>query len=507
MGARNFAIYSGAVKVVPFRYCGGARRWLMSPSMVNHGRSFIIRDPVWNTIRLDAIAGAIIDTPAFQRLRYIRQLGLAHLVYPGATHSRFDHALGVYHLADRAIGILKAGEPAPPEVWDGVRLIPYAALLHDIGHYPFSHAVEELDPATISANHEEAGAGFFETREMRAALAPLGEGAREQISGIITGRGENALRGLVSGSLDLDKMEYLRRDARFCGVPYGEVDVERLLQGLVLLQDPATGGWEVGIRAKALSTLESLLFAKYQMFRNVYWHHAVRAATGLYKRIVEDALGAGLLTPPDLIGPTDEQLLHELERRARAASTGAVAARLARRWLPALRNRRLPKRAVEIPAWQLEGESLPAWVGGDTPEKRRWEDALAEELGLEPGEVILDFPIKRAMFQLDVLVDRPQRPVRRLGREGIPGLIDLPKLAKELYRTARVLRLFTFERRPLDPAWVLERLAEGPEARPRTSRSGPPDRQPPEATPRANGPSEVKSLTNRARGRTMNGCT
>ncbi len=441
--------------------------------MVNHGRSFVIRDPVWNAIRLDPIAAAIVDTPAFQRLRYIRQLGLAHLVYPGATHTRFDHALGVYHLTERAIRILKGGRPAPPQAWDGARLIPYAALLHDIGHYPFSHAIEELDTATIAASHEEAGARFFESPEMRAALAPLGSGAEAEISRIITGRGEIALSGLVSGSLDLDKMEYLRRDARFCGVPYGEVDVERLLQGLVLLEDPVTGRWEVGIRAKAISTLESLLFSKYQMFRNVYWHHGVRAATCLYKRIVEDALAAGLLDPPDLIGPTDEQLLHELDRVARARSgdetacarAGTVADRLAGRWLPALRNRRLPKRAVEIPAWQLEGRPLPAWVGTDTEEKRRWEDALAVELDLEPGEVILDFPVKRAMFQLDVLVDRPGRPVRRLGRRGIPGLIDLPKLAEELYRTARVLRLFTFERRSLDPNWVLERLAEGPGSR------------------------------------------
>ena len=433
----------------------------MSPSMVTHGRSLIIRDPVWNTIRLDPVAAAIIDTPAFQRLRYIRQLGLAHLVYPGATHTRFDHALGVYHLAVRAIRTLEAGSQVPPEVWEGVRLIPYAALLHDIGHYPFSHALEELEPEPIAANHEEMSARFFESKEMRAALAPLGEGAAEQISRIIQGRGENALRGLVSGSLDLDKMEYLRRDARFCGVPYGEVDVERLLQGLVLLQDPVSGNWEVGLRAKALSALESLLFSKYQMFRNVYWHHGVRAATGLYKRIVEEAVGAGILTPPDLIGPGDEELLYELGQRA-SARRDAVAARLAKRWLPALRNRRLPKRALEIPAWQLEGRPLPEWVGGNTVEKRRWEDALAQELGLAPGEVILDFPIKKAMFQLDVLVERPGRPLRRLGREGIPGLIDLPKLAEELYRTARVLRLFTFERRRLEREWVLERLARWP---------------------------------------------
>lgn len=424
------------------------------------GRSIVIRDPVWNTIRIDPVAASIIDTAPFQRQRYIRQLGLAHLVYPGATHTRFDHALGVYHLAVRAIRILKSGPPVPLEAWEGARLVPYAALLHDIGHYAFSHALEELEPERIAGDHEEMSALFFESPELTRALASLGEDAVEEIFQIIKGEGDMALRGLVSGSLDLDKMEYLRRDARFCGVPYGEVDVERLLQGLALLQDPASGQWEVGVRAKSLSALESLLFAKYQMFRNVYWHHAVRAATGLYKRIVETAVEGGILSPLDLIGPTDEELLHDLGRRAKAVS-GGVAERLCQRWLPALKNRKLPKRAAEIPAWQLEERTLPAWVSGGTAEKRRWEDAVAAELGLTPGEVILDFPVTKAMFQLDVLVDRGGRTVR-LGRTGIPGLIDLPKLAEQLHRTARVLRLFTFERREVDPDWLLDRLAEAP---------------------------------------------
>ncbi|MCY4398382.1 MAG: HD domain-containing protein [Gemmatimonadetes bacterium] len=425
--------------------------------MVRHGRSLVIRDPVWNTISLDPVAAAIMDTAAFQRLRYIRQLGLAHLVYPGATHTRFDHALGVYHLAVRALRTLRGGPRLPDEVWRGASLIPYAALLHDIGHYAFSHALEELEPERIAGDHEEMSARFFDSAPLKAVLAPLGPNAADDIFRIIKGEGDNALRGLVSGSLDLDKMEYLRRDARFCGVPYGEVDVERLLQGLAVLRDPVTGAWEVGVHQKALSTMETLLFSKYQMFRTVYWHHAVRAGTGLYKRIVETAVAAGLLSPLDLIGPTDEELLYELGRRARAGS-GEVAARLARRWLPALRERRLPKRAAEVPAWQLEGRTVPEWVSGDTPEKRRWEDEIAAELGLAPGEVILDFPVKKAMFQLDLLVERSGR-VLRLGREGIPGLIDLPKLAEELYRTARVLRLFTFERRHVEPDWLLDRLA------------------------------------------------
>ncbi len=424
--------------------------------MLDHGRSLVIRDPLWNTIRVDPVAAAVLDTAAFQRLRYIRQLGLAHLVYPGATHTRFDHALGVYHLATKALRIIRDKQPSPLSAWGDARLIPYAALLHDIGHYAFSHALEELEPDRIAGRHEEVGGRFFASEELATALEPLGPGAAEMVLEIIRGRGAAPLRGLVSGSLDLDKMEYLRRDAWFCGVPYGAVDVDRLLQGLALLRDPETGAWEVGLRAKALSALESLLFSKYQMFRTVYWHHAVRSATGLYKRIVETAVEAKLLSPAELVGPTDEELLHELERRAKASSDER-AARLAGRWLPALRNRRLPKRAVEVSAWRLEGCSLPAWVGGDSPEKRRWEDEAARELGLAPGEAILDFPVKHAMFQFDVLVDTGGGVVR-LGRDGIAGLIDLPRLAEELHRTARVLRLFTFDRREAAPEWLLERL-------------------------------------------------
>jgi len=261
--------------------------------MPQPARFRVIRDPLWNTIRLDPTAVRIIDTSAFQRLRYIRQLGLAHLVYPGATHTRFDHALGVYHLTRAALRYLKERDPVPPEVWEGEDLIPYAGLLHDIGHYAFSHALEELEPEQLPGDHEAVSSHFFQSPELRSALEALGAEAADRIYGLIRGTDSLPLRGLVSGSLDLDKMEYLRRDARFCGVPYGEVDVDRLIQGLVLLPDPGSGQYEVGVTEKAVASLESLLFAKYQMFRNVYWHHGVRAATALYKRIVEEAVSVG----------------------------------------------------------------------------------------------------------------------------------------------------------------------------------------------------------------------
>jgi HD superfamily phosphohydrolase len=416
----------------------------------------LVRDPLWNTIRLDSTAVRIVDTAEFQRLRYIRQLGLAHLVYPGATHTRFDHALGVYHLTVTALRQLRERGGVPPEAWEGEELVPYAALLHDIGHYPFSHALEELE-GEVPEDHEEVSRRFFQSPSLRDALAPLGLGAAERIHELIRGGSAIPLRGLVSGSLDLDKMEYLRRDARFCGVPYGEVDVDRLLQGFVLLADPETGAFELGVHEKAVAALESLLFAKYQMFRNVYWHHGVRAATALYKRIVEDALGAGLIDPEELVGPTDEELLYEIARRAHEDDS-EVAERLATRWLPALRHRRLPKRAFEVTAADLRGRQVEDWAVGDSPWKRVVEDELAAGVGLEPGEVVIDFPAKPAMFQLDTLVERRDGTVVRLGTEGLAGLVDLPRVARELYTTARVLRVFTLERRELDRDQVLERI-------------------------------------------------
>lgn len=417
----------------------------------------LIRDPLWDTIHLDPTAVRIVDTAEFQRLRYIRQLGFAHLVYPGATHTRFDHALGVYHLTRTALRLLRERGGVPPEAWEGEELVPYAALLHDIGHYAYSHALEELDSAHLPVHHEEVSQRFFASPALRDAMAPLGLTAADRIHEVIRGHGEIPLRGLVSGTLDLDKMEYLRRDARFCGVPYGEVDVSRLLQGLQLLQDPETGLYEVGVHEKAVAALESLLFAKYQMFRNVYWHHAVRAATALYKRIVEEAIRAGLIDPDELVGPTDEELLYEIGRRAQADDS-EVAERIATRWLPALRQRRLPKRALELTAADLAGRVVEDWAIGDSPWKRAVEDDLAAELGLASGEVVIDFPVKPAMFQLDLLVERRDGLVQRLDKEGVEGILDLPRVAQELYTTARVLRVFTFERREVSTEHVLERI-------------------------------------------------
>jgi uncharacterized protein len=410
-----------------------------------------IRDPLWDTIRVDGAARGIIDSPQFQRLRYIKQLRHAHLVYPGATHTRFDHAVGVHHLARRALAVLsERGDlvHVPPA---DCALIPLAALLHDIGHYPFSHALEELQPDLIPGHHEQLVGRFLVQPALQQALCSVAADAPAGIERLIRGESGNPLQGLVSGSLDLDKIEYLKRDARFCGVPYGEVDVDRLLHALAVVTDPATGRPEVGVHEKGVAALESLLFAKYQMFRNVYWHHAVRAATVLYKRIVAEALAGRLVSGEDLVGATDEGLMHLLE--ARSAGSGGEAAECVLTGIHALRGRSLPKRAGEVSAGELDAGGGGEWLETDSSLKRAAEDAIARELQLPAGAVYLDFPAKPAMFGLNLLLLRRSGEVIRLGPAGRSGLIGLPRIADELYRSARVLRVYTTgERRSVAPS-------------------------------------------------------
>ena len=403
----------------------------------------IFRDPLWNNIRVDSSALKLIDTPAFQRLRYVRQLGLAYLVYPGASHSRFEHALGAYHLARRTLGqfnerALTAGVDA-----DECRIARYAALLHDIGHYPFSHALEEIG----ALHHEEVARPLITTGAIADVLrAEIGDDAPERIMKLIRGQSTSPLQGLISGSLDLDKIEYLKRDAFMCGVNYGDIDAERLLDSLTLVDDPDSGHKRVGISEKGLSALESLLFAKYQMYRNVYWHHAVRSATAMYKRLVESALAAGSLTAETLAAFTDEGLLHELAQRSPTPL------------LSALRERRLYKRAFECPAAELSSE-VGEWIADDRQLVVQVEDRLAEGLGMQPGEVLLDYPMKTQMLGLDIPVIRRNGSVRHLTAEGWQGAVNLPKLSEELYGSARWLRIFAAHRVVLDSARVLELAA------------------------------------------------
>lgn len=406
----------------------------------------ILRDPLWNNIRVDELAIQLVDTPVFQRLRYVRQLGLAYLVYPGATHSRFEHALGTYHLARHTLALLAESGALAGMAEDEREIVRAAALLHDVGHYPFSHALEEIGVP----HHETVARPLITTGPVAEILTgSLGAGAPARVHDLICGTSESPLQGLISGSLDIDKIEYLKRDAMMCGVPYGEIDVDRLLHSLILVEDPESGRTRIGVLEKGLAALESLLFAKYQMYRNVYWHHAVRSATAMYKRLVDDALRAGAIDAGRLAGFTDEGVLHALQGERQPPLLGA------------LRERRLYKRALECPAAEL-GENGPEWIADDRELVVAVENALAGELGMAPGELLLDFPAKTRMLDLDLPVRGRGGNVRRLTSAGWPAAMNLPRLSDELYRTARWLRVFTARRESLPGAALLELLQRPP---------------------------------------------
>ena len=388
----------------------------------------VVRDPLWDNIRLDRPFGRLVDTPTVQRLRYVRQLGHAFLVYPGATHSRFEHALGTFHLCRTALaGLEERGELA--RIGDDQRLaVQAAALLHDIGHYPFSHGLEEAG----FPHHEELGVRRLAEGELGKALRTMGGSAfHTAVGAMIQGRSRSPLGGLISGSLDLDKIDYLSRDARNCGVPYGTVDVNRLLAALTIVE--LDGRRRLGVHEKGVSALESLLFAKYQMYRNVYWHHAVRSATCMFKRAVRAAVANGEVDPSDVAAGTDATLSVALMDDD---PTG-----LAR----AVHERRLHKRAFDIPATEVPSDVQP-WLHESPSLLERVEDQVAREVGLKPGQLLIDFPSRDSMLSVDLPLRTRNGKVERLTEAGRAGTLGLPRVADELYRTARRFRVFTSAR-------------------------------------------------------------
>ncbi|MCA9879896.1 MAG: HD domain-containing protein, partial [Thermomicrobiales bacterium] len=242
--------------------------------------SSVVRDALYDRIPLTEPDLALINTSAFARLERIQQLGFVSRVWPSARHTRFEHSLGVMHLTRLAVAHLRSAPEGAFISDDDARAVVAAALLHDIGHYPFSHAIEELGGPVIQ--HEEIGRRLILGHEIAAVLKNTWGVSPERVADYLfpgeeaRSRTDHILSGLLSGALDMDKLDYLPRDARACNVPYGGVDTARLISSLTIAPDRATPALlepRVAIQEKGISPLHSLINARQAMFDNVYWHH------------------------------------------------------------------------------------------------------------------------------------------------------------------------------------------------------------------------------------------
>ncbi|MDK2796124.1 MAG: uncharacterized protein PWQ22_1021 [Archaeoglobaceae archaeon] len=337
-----------------------------------------IQDPIHGLIKLEESQIAIIDTPQFQRLRRIKQLGFANLVYPGANHTRFEHSLGTMHLARILAKKLEMDEE-----------VVVSALLHDIAHPPFSHSSERVLKAYCLHGHEDIKLAV--NGELREVLEAYGFNIK-RIADIISGKTES----IVSGDIDVDRMDYLVRDSHYTGVAYGIFDISRLIEKIKFKDGIVVEGG--GIKAA-----ESLLISRFMMYPAVYYHHVCRIATKMYERAMERVIEAGF----------DAKKLVEID--------DCTAMQLIKAHDPEfyefLQNRRLFKRAVYVGKESVDLKEIMKL------NEKRIEKKIAENAGIEQRYVIVDIPPIEDIREFSVRVEIDGK---------IAKLEDVSKIVKAL---------------------------------------------------------------------------
>jgi HD superfamily phosphohydrolase len=394
-------------------FCQSAIRTLQSEICVStiydipevglrRGVSGFVRIPPGVDVPLTDRVRRLIDTAAFRRLAQISQLGLVSLVYPAANHSRHEHSLGVFLAAIEYLDRLAGDERFAAAVTrQEAELFLAAALLHDVGHWSFGHPIEDLRLLQFPA-HENFARRFIVAGEVADVLADDWQLDPHAVADLVAGeardRTQSILRSMLSGPIDVDKIDYLMRDSLHAGVPYGlHFDRRRLVGSLCLNQ----AGDGLAITDKGKTAAEMMVFARYVMFSEVYWHHAVRSATAMLQRAV--FLLQNVLDPDDLLMMTERPLIDSL---LATAADGPAAELLAGIFGP---KRRLYKRLAQFSYFEQPAlyRRLARQPYG---EQVRCADqvaaALATALGrrVAPHEVLVDAPPAELEVEFDVEV-------------------------------------------------------------------------------------------------------
>ncbi len=382
----------------------------------------IIHDGIHGSMKLTGLILDLVKTPEFQRLRHIRQLGLAYLVYPGANHSRFEHSLGAWNVARRL-----AGEVGLQE--DESMLLQVGALLHDIGHGPFSHTFESIYKHYVREHdHMRLGQDIILGRinitesENGGRIPEIIESydydfTPKEVAELILGHSRKRYLGqMLHGDVDVDQIDYLIRDAHYTGVAHGIIDLERLLKVLRIHND------ELVVDEKGIEAVEGMMVARSLMYSRVYFHHTVKIAEGMLTRALEFAMEEGYLW--DFWKMTDCRVLVELE------DLEGLPAEMVRR----VKYRELYKAAVLANADELTPEEKKELLSAYRNVKKRqeMERSLADAVGAREGEVILEFSIA------DLMLSEPRLKATEinvlLGNGEVQPLTKVTPLANALKR-------------------------------------------------------------------------
>ncbi|MCK9590682.1 MAG: HD domain-containing protein [Methanoregula sp.] len=336
----------------------------------------IIKDPVHGYVEVEDFALALLDSPVLQRLRYIKQLGFSYLVYPGANHTRFEHSLGTMFLAgvaSRRFGLSDHEHT----------LVVAAALLHDIGHGPFSHASEPFIEKFLHRTHDDID--ILVEEQLGYTLSEWGIDSSELCAVV---KGKHPLSGIIHGDLDVDRMDYLLRDAYYTGAPYGSVDAQRLIRHLIRTSEGTV------LDENGVNAAESLLIARTLMRPTVYFHHVSRIGESMFQLAVLEHLDR---VEKDgfqhILRMDDATCMHALR-----TSENSIARDLALR----LYERRLYKRALYVGSDQV---NTTLFEQGVPIEKcREFAARIASKAGLLSHEVLVDIPSIPSEMSLGVRV-------------------------------------------------------------------------------------------------------
>jgi HD superfamily phosphohydrolase len=336
---------------------------------LNEDYTHPVRDVLWGHIYMTEKQALLTKSSPFMKLYRIFQLGPVYHVYPGATHTRASHSIGVYHLGRRLLQNLAERGAAQWLSDEGVKSFLAACLLHDLGHFPYTHSLKEL-PLT---SHEALTGAIILKEPLKSLVGNTGADpalCAAIVDKEIADSGEELYfyRKLLSGALDPDKLDYLNRDARYCGVPYGAQDVDFILSRLFPNKERGAD-----IDSRLIPNVESILFSKYLMYRTVYWHHQVRAATAIVKKAILKGLESGKITGEELYNLDDTGLFTLIGEKTGDPLVEAV------------REGRIYATAVEIPHEQANLDAIR-----DIQSRSQLEEQIERTLGIKG--VIIDIP-------------------------------------------------------------------------------------------------------------------